>query len=1114
MRIKDVHKAATVAWSPTNISPIYVAAGSTAGQNIRRDFLFDARLEILSVEPGDSSLDMPQGFVSFKKLAWNSTQQRNDFGLLAGSATDAKIYLYSVKNIMKHEEEHAVLSTLEKHSEAASDLDFNPFQKNLLASSAKAGELYIWDLNQVDRDPLVIGSKFQITNNLADMSCVTWNLQVPHIIASSSSVGHTVVWDMRKTEKPVITLNTGNALVNCHTMSWHPRIATQLVQANSTESMWDVRYMQYPIKIFSEHKRGIHAVAWCNQDADMLASCGKDSKVLIWNPNGSVSNSESNIPSGELVYEIPCNSCMDVRWCPRMPILVSLMTADDYIQIYSLISGSQKQQSQFAEQQHKQISEAFGSDFANIADVPNSPKPEYTAMPLCPKYPPKCLKVSAGASFAFGGKLITLNPSKDTNSTEVAISQVVTNEVFIERAKKLDNAIADNGNLIAFCDERLKSSGDDYESLQWGFLKANFLKEPRKKIIELLGCHHFDTDKELPQLSSVDEQVAIQDENALQDEEIKRLETSSASIIGDNYLKDMKPIGEIKPECEPSMKTDSRCDENSSEKAFTISFSDDSEKLLGKLLLVGNLTGAVEACINSGKMAEAILLAIAAGPETLEKTRSSFFSKRIDNLSRLIYAIISRDWSDIVKACSLSNWREILTILLTYARADEFSQYCSILGERLESSADADHRKYAGLCYICAGRTHEFASWWMRLVDFTNSKPNELQCLMEKIALLKKSVEVETGSIPGFSANSTLKIFSQYAGLLCAEGQLQLAMNYLESLPSEQDKEFSLKERLCYALDLSGVSENRHKSKQIQRADSSNRTLQNQNDGAFKSGGLSNNVVNNVATEPTSRLNLFTPYSASMVPSAQIGSQGGSKSLSSDPKPGSLIHDENQPREKWNRVLQPSSVLMNQAPTAAVWKNESKSLTAWNDPPMLLENVQQAQTCIDKEPIKQPIPGNENEEVSANVGNERRNMVSSPQIAPPKLSAYQSPTNKLQITSEKLQKPIPASHMILYEIFNNQIEKGKSRLTNPVIKRKLDDIAKRLATLYELLREEILSPDILQGLHDIAQAVKAGDYNGGIKIHKAVVARGNFSQITSFMPGLKMLMQLSLQYKI
>ena len=94
------------------------------------------------------------------------------------------------------------------------------------------------------------------------LSCI---VQVPHILASSSSVGHTVVWDMRKTEKPVITFNTGNALVisiriltlyniayspfilvwffmfflqvNCHTISWHPRIATQLVQANTVESV-------------------------------------------------------------------------------------------------------------------------------------------------------------------------------------------------------------------------------------------------------------------------------------------------------------------------------------------------------------------------------------------------------------------------------------------------------------------------------------------------------------------------------------------------------------------------------------------------------------------------------------------------------------------------------------------------------------------------------------------------------------------------------------------------------------------------------------------------------------------------------------------------------------
>ena len=94
MRIKDVHKAATMAWSPANISSVYVAAGSTAGQDPRYTycvFVIDCeykfleqmvsyhvnfivewflnsvkgKLEILAVEPADSSLDLPQvGYIS------------------------------------------------------------------------------------------------------------------------------------------------------------------------------------------------------------------------------------------------------------------------------------------------------------------------------------------------------------------------------------------------------------------------------------------------------------------------------------------------------------------------------------------------------------------------------------------------------------------------------------------------------------------------------------------------------------------------------------------------------------------------------------------------------------------------------------------------------------------------------------------------------------------------------------------------------------------------------------------------------------------------------------------------------------------------------------------
>ena len=39
--------------------------------------------------------------------------------------------------------------------------------------------------------------------------------------------------------------------------------------------------------------RGILSMAWCPQDPDLLLSCGKDNRILCWNPNSSV-------PAGEV----------------------------------------------------------------------------------------------------------------------------------------------------------------------------------------------------------------------------------------------------------------------------------------------------------------------------------------------------------------------------------------------------------------------------------------------------------------------------------------------------------------------------------------------------------------------------------------------------------------------------------------------------------------------------------------------------------------------------------------------------------------------------------------------------------------------------------------------
>lgn len=56
-----------------------------------------------------------------------------------------------------------------------------------------------------------------------------------------------------------------------------------------------------------------------------------------------------------------------------------------------------------------------------------------------------------------------------------------------------------------------------------------------------------------------------------------------------------------------------------------------------------------------------------------------------------------------------------------------------------------------------------------------------------------------------------------------------------------------------------------------------------------------------------------------------------------------------------------------------------------------------------------------------------------------------------------------------------------------------------------------ISPNTLQGLHQISSAIQTGDYPGGLAVHTQLVSGPDFSLIASFMPGIKVLLQVALQ---
>ncbi|XP_014475273.1 PREDICTED: protein transport protein Sec31A isoform X2 [Dinoponera quadriceps] len=115
---------------------------------------------------------------------------------------------------------------------------------------------------------------------------------------------------------------------------------------------------------------------------------------------------------------------------------------------------------------------------------------------------------------------------------------------------------------------------------------------------------------------------------------------------------------------------------------------------------------------------------------------------------------------------------------------------------------------------------------------------------------------------------------------------------------------------------------------------------------------------------------------------------------------------------------------------------------------------------------------------------------------------------------EKPKAPIPEQHVhlktILDELKNQCYESAK----NPQIKRKLEDVSKKLEVLYDCLRENKLSQNTLQGLHQISQMIQSGNYTGGLELHTQLVSGPDFSQIASFMPGIKVLLLSALQLSV
>ncbi|XP_033265894.1 protein transport protein Sec31A isoform X16 [Orcinus orca] len=1073
MKLKEIDRTAMQAWSPAQNHPIYLATGTSA-QQLDATFSTSASLEIFELDLSDPSLDMKScaTFSSshrYHKLIWgpHKMDSKGDVsGVLIAGGENGNIILYDPSKIIAGDKE-VVIAQNDKHTGPVRALDVNIFQTNLVASGANESEIYIWDLNNF-ATPMTPGAKTQPPE---DISCIAWNRQVQHILASANPSGRATVWDLRKNE-PIIKVSDHSNRMHCSGLAWHPDVATQMVLASEDDrlpviQMWDLRFASSPLRVLENHARGILAIAWSMADPELLLSCGKDAKILCSNPN-----------TGEVLYELPTNTqwCFDIQWCPRNPAVLSAASFDGRISVYSIMGGSADG---LRQKQVDKLSSSFGNldPFGTGQPLPPLQIPQQTAqhrivLPL--KKPPKWVRRPVGASFSFGGKLVTFasvrtqpqqGAEQQLQQHHVRISQVVTEEEFLSRSAQLQQVVQSQG-FVSYCQKKIDASQTEFEKNVWSFLKVNFEDDSRGKYLELLGYRKEDLGKKIASaLNKVDGP--------------------------DVRIKEEKQESEFLP---------------SAGGTFNISISGDIDGLITQALLTGNFESAVDLCLHDNRMADAIILAIAGGQELLARTQKKYFAKSQSKITRLITAVVMKNWKEIVESCDLKNWREALAAVLTYAKPDEFSALCDLLGTRLESEGDSLLQTQACLCYICAGNVEKLVACWTKAQDGSN--PLSLQDLIEKVVILRKAVQLTQAMDTNTVGVLLAEKMSQYANLLAAQGSIAAALAFLPD-NTNQPNIVQLRDRLCRAQ---GNPAGQQESPKI-------------------------------------------PYERQQLPKGRPGPVAGHTQMprvpaqqyyphgENPPPPGFIMHGNVNPNVATAQLPTSPGHMHTQVPP---YPQPQRSQNGWNDPPAL-NRVPKKKKMPENftppvpitSPIMNPLGDHQSQmlqqQPSAPVplssqasfpqphlpGGQPFHGIQQPLSQPGMPPSFSKPNiegapgapigNTMQhvqsLPTEKItKKPIPDEHLILKTTFEDLIQRCLSSATDPQTKRKLDDASKRLEFLYDKLREQTLSPTIINGLHNIARSIETRNYSEGLTIHTHIVSTSNFSETSAFMPVLKVVL--------
>ncbi|KAH8903962.1 WD domain-containing protein [Coniochaeta sp. PMI_546] len=778
VRLREIPRTAAFAWSSDTANPLLVT-GTRAGA-VDADFSDETTLELwdLKLDSQEQGLEL-QPIASivaesrFYDIAWGLPNAEHPRGIIAGALENGSLTLWDAEKLVGGAKD-ALISTTTKHTGAIKSLQFNPLKPQLLASAGAKGELFVYDVNDIST-PFRLGTSAARAD---DIECVAWNRKVPNILATGGAGGFVTVWDL-KTKKASLTLNNNRKPVSA--IAWDPNNSTKLLTATPDDNtpviyLWDLRNSNAPERTLQGHEQGVLSLSWCQQDPDLLLSCGKDNRTLVWNPH-----------TGERYGEFPevTNWTFLTRFNPHNPNLSATASFDGKITIQTLQNTNPSTTQTTAQ------NNLDGEDFFTKAQT----QPQGASFSLGKA--PSWLERPVSVSFGYGGKVVIVKKNQTAagqhRSSQIQIAQFSVDSDIGAATEKFEEALK-NGDIASFCELHSEQAKTEEEKAEWQILQTLSSADGRAKIVEYLGFGKEETSEgKKEQLSPTsdhhkdDKLSASGQSNGVRGH--KKGAISSLWADGedaDDFLSELTATKEVK-----------------TDNPFHLLSEGNTavEDSITKALLVGNFEKATDICLEQGRVADAFIIANCGGKELLEKVQTTYLASKRGSPSylRLLGSVVSKNLWDIAYNADLANWKETMVSLCTYAEPSEFPDLCEALGDRI---LETGSRKDASFCYLVGSKLEKVVDIWISeleeseqagMKDSNNDSTfsvhaRSLQRFIEKVTVFRhvtKFADSEKGLSSGWKLGALYDKYTEYADIVAAHGQLGIAQKYLDLLPDQ-----------------------------------------------------------------------------------------------------------------------------------------------------------------------------------------------------------------------------------------------------------------------------------------------------------------------------------------